>query len=111
MAMKEEKGVPTMKNKTVSLMLITVALSCVTLRGQDSNKMQGMGMQKHQQMMPVHAKIIEMQKAQDGEIDRLLSEMNNASGEKRVDAIVAVLNKLVEQRKAMNAEMAAHLDR
>jgi hypothetical protein len=37
--------------------------------------------------------------------------MNAATGEKRVDAIVAVLNKVVEQRKAMLAEMAAHLDK
>jgi hypothetical protein len=100
-----------MKTKTISLMLITAAFSCATLRGQEPDKMQGMDMQKHQQMMPVHAKIIEMQKAQDAEIDRLLSEMNNATGEKRLDTIVAVLNKFVEQRKAMNAEMATHLDK
>jgi hypothetical protein len=87
------------------------AFSCTTLHAQDSGKMQGMGMQKHQETMPVHAKIIEMQKAQDAEIDKLLADVNAATGEKRVDAIVAVLNKLVEQRKAMQAEMAAHLDR
>jgi hypothetical protein len=31
--------------------------------------------------------------------------MNAATGEKRIDAIMAVLNKLVEQRKEMHAEM------
>ena len=100
-----------MKTKTIPLLLITLALSCTSLHAQDSNKMQKMGMQRHQEMMPVHAKIIEMQKVQDAEMDRLLSEMNSATGEKRVDMIVAVLNKLVEQRKALNAEMAVHLDR
>jgi len=61
--------------------------------------------------MPMHSKMMEMQKTQDAEIDKLLAEMNAATGEKRVDAIVAVINKLVEQRKTMHAEMAAHLDR
>ena len=67
--------------------------------------------QRHKEMMPVHAKLIEAQKTQDMEIDRLLAELNRATGEKRIDAVIAVLNKLVEQRKAMNAEFAAHLDK
>lgn len=67
--------------------------------------------QRHREMMPLHAKMMEEQKAQDAEIDRLVAEMKSASGEKRVDAIVAVVVKLVEQRKAMHAEMAAHLDK
>jgi len=100
-----------MRTKTISLILITAAFSCAPLRGQDSDKMQGMGMQRHHEMMPVHAKIMEIQKAQDAEIDKLLADVNAATGEKRVDAIVAVLNKLVEQRKAMQSEMAAHLDK
>jgi hypothetical protein len=62
-------------------------------------------------MMPIHAQILETQKAQDAEIDKLLATMNQATGEKRINAIVAVINKLVEQRKTMHAEMAAHLDR
>ncbi len=60
--------------------------------------------------MPMHAKMMEEQKKQDAEIDKLLAEMNAATGEKRVNAIVAVINKLVEQRKAMHEKMAAHLD-
>jgi predicted XRE-type DNA-binding protein len=61
--------------------------------------------------MPIHAKMMEKQKAQDAEIDKLLAMMNSATGEQRIDAIVAVINKLVEQRKTMHAEMAAHLDK
>lgn len=72
--------------------------------------MQGMDKQKHREMMPKHAKMMEEQKKQDAEIDKLLAEMNEAKGEKRVDAIVAVINKLVEQRKAMYEKMAAQLD-
>lgn len=61
-------------------------------------------------LMPIRAKMIEEQKRQDKEIDQLLAEMNAASGEKRVDAIVKVINKLVEQCKVMHREMGALLD-
>src|SRR6266568_8020598 len=73
--------------------------------------MQGMENQEHRQMMPVHQKLQQLQKMQDAELDKLFAEMNVATGEKRVDAIVAVVNKLIEQRKAMHAEMATHMDR
>ena len=43
----------------------------------------------------------EEQKKMDAELQPLLDAMNSATGEKRVDALVAVVNKLVEQRKAM----------
>ncbi|MDQ3414552.1 MAG: hypothetical protein M3480_06200 [Verrucomicrobiota bacterium] len=61
-------------------------------------------------LMPIRAKMIEEQKRQDKEIDQLLAEMNAARGEKRVDAIVTVIHKLVEQRKVMHREMRALLD-
>lgn len=67
--------------------------------------------ERHREMMPLHAMLIEKQKTQDVEIGKLLAEMNSATGEKRVDAIIAVINKLVEQRREMNAEFASHLDR
>jgi len=61
-------------------------------------------------MMPKHAKMIEEQNAQDAEIEKLQAEMNAATGEKRINAIVAVVNKLIEQRKTMHEKMAAQLD-
>jgi hypothetical protein len=66
---------------------------------------------QHREMMPLHTKLMEKQKAQDAEIDKLLIEMNSATGEKRIDAIIEVINKLVEQRREMQAEMASHFDR
>jgi len=62
-------------------------------------------------MMPMHQMMQEEQKLQDAEIDKLVAKMNAATGEKRVDAIVAVVNKLIEQRKAMHEKMAALLDK
>lgn len=40
-----------------------------------------------------------------------VAEMNAATVGKRVDAIVAVVNKLIEQRKAMHEKMSALLDK
>lgn len=97
--------------KIALTLAIAAALQSTALLAQDPSGMQGMDKQKHQEMMPMHAKMLEKQRAQDAEIEKLLSEMNATSGEKRVDAIVAVLNKLVEQRRAMQAEMSAHLDK
>jgi len=100
-----------MKTKLILPIVIAAALQSATLFAQDPGAMESMDKQKHRRVMPVHEKMMEEQKAQDAEIDKLLAEMNAATGEKRVDAIVAVLNKLVEQRKIMNGKMAAHLDR
>jgi hypothetical protein len=42
---------------------------------------------------------------------RATAEMNAATGEKRVDAVVEVVNKLIEQRKATHEKITALLDK
>jgi len=44
-------------------------------------------------------------KNQDAELDKLVDEMNSASADKKIEAVVTVLNKLVQQRKAMHEQM------
>ena len=44
-------------------------------------------------------------KDQDAELDKLVAEMNSASADKKLDTVVAVVAKLVEQRKAMHEQM------
>src|SRR5262249_30170476 len=44
-------------------------------------------------------------KDQDAELDKLVAEMNSASADKKLDAVAAVVTKLVEQRKAMHEQM------
>jgi len=44
-------------------------------------------------------------KDQDAELDKLVAEMNSAPADKKLDAVAAVLTKLVEQRKAMHEHM------
>ena len=100
-----------MKTSSAIAITIVAAFQSARLLAQEPGGMQGMNQQKHHELMPIHAKIMEKQKAQDAELDKLLAEMNSATGEKRIDTIVAVLNKLVEQRKEMNAEISAHLDK
>jgi len=100
-----------MKTRILLALIAAAMFQSAQLLAQEPTGMRRINQQQHREIMPIHAKIMEKQKAQDAEIDKLLAEANNASGEKRIDAIVAVLNKLVEQRKTMNAEISAHLDR
>lgn len=43
--------------------------------------------------------------AMDAELDRLVAAMNKAKGSKKTDAIAAVLNRLVSQRKTQRNQM------
>lgn len=78
---------------------------------QDSEKMQQIDPKTHREFMPVHAKLVEEMKRQEAELAPLLAEMNTATDEKRVDALIAVVNKLIEQRKTMQEKLAAGLGR
>ena len=44
-------------------------------------------------------------KDQDAELDKLIEQMNSAAPEKKLEAMAAVVTKLVEQRKAMHEQM------
>ena len=54
-----------------------------------------------------HQQMMEKIKAQDAEMDKLVQDMNAATGEKKVDAIAAIINKAMEHRKAWHQEMEA----
>jgi hypothetical protein len=58
------------------------------------------------QMMEMHQKMQAEMQAADGQLDALLAEMNGSTGEKKVEAIAALLNRLVQERKAMQHRMA-----
>jgi len=100
-----------MTTKAITTLAFATSLIAAVALAQDTGKMQRMSPEMHHQLMPIHAKLMELQKTQDGEIDKLVSTMNSASGEQRIDAIIAVVNKLVEQRRTMHAEIATHLDK
>jgi uncharacterized coiled-coil protein SlyX len=43
--------------------------------------------------------------AADARLDKLVTEMNRATGAKKVEAMAAVINEMVAQRKQMRAHM------
>jgi hypothetical protein len=64
--------------------------------------------QKEEQNLSTTGKNQMMSKSwtqQDAELDQLAAEMNSASSDKKLDAIAAVVAKLVEQRKATHEQM------
>ena len=95
---------------------LTVLTACALLLGavslaQDPDFIKKLDPKKHRELMPIHILMQGEQKKQDAELDPLLAAMNAASGEKRVDALIVVVNKLVEQRKTMQEKIAGFLDR
>jgi Spy/CpxP family protein refolding chaperone len=70
-----------MKRTNLLVIAIAAALQSATLLAQGPSGTPGMDDRKHREMMPMHAKMIEIQKVQDSQIDKLLAEMNAATGE------------------------------
>ena len=54
---------------------------------------------------PLHAEMREQMRAHDARLDELVSAMNAAEGDAKVEAIAAVVNELVAQRKTRRAHM------
>jgi hypothetical protein len=67
--------------------------SCMDMMGMNEGTMMAMG------------NMMSNWKEQDAELDKLVASMNSASSDKKLDAIAAVVAKLVEQRKAMHEGM------
>lgn len=68
---------------------------CMGMTGMNMGNMMGMSI----------GNMMSNWKDQDAELDKLVAEMNSAPSDKKVDAIAAVVTKLVEQRKAMHEGM------
>ena len=68
---------------------------CRGMMGKDIGSMMGMDM----------GNMMSKWKEQEAELGKLVADMNNAPSDKKVDAIAAVVTKLVEQRKAMHEGM------
>jgi hypothetical protein len=68
---------------------------CKGMMGKDMGNMMGMDM----------GNMMSKWKDQEAELDKLVADMNSASSDKKIDAIAAVLTKLVEQHKAMHERM------
>jgi hypothetical protein len=78
--------------------------SPMNMMGMNQKQEQSSGMMGMKQMMGGE-QMISNWKDQDAELDKLVAEMNSASADKKLEAVVTVLNKLVQQRKAMHEQM------
>lgn len=56
-------------------------------------------------MMKMHEQMMAQMKADDAKLDALVKDMNAASGNKKVDAIAAVVTELVRQHEATYGRM------
>ena len=71
-------------------------------RGSDMTEMKGLTGMK---CMMGKERMMSSSKEQDAELDQLVAEMNSAPADKKLDAVATLLNKLVQQRKAMHEQM------
>jgi hypothetical protein len=97
-----------MKTTHLLATLIAVAtLPLTAIAGEDAGQAETAGQKQEQSFGTMEMKCMMMSgsKEQDAELDKLVAEMNSASADKRLDAVAAVVTKLVEQRKAMHEHM------
>ena len=97
-----------MKSNKLLAAVIAAGLSLATVLAQDTPKPEGTDQKQDQSSDGTAMKGMDMTsdlQKQDAEVDKLVAAMNGAAPEQKVDAIAALLTKLVEQRKAMRAEM------
>lgn len=93
------------RNRSIGWGLVLV-VSCVAATlawaeapEDDAESMRGKGQMKHGQHQPLHPGMRAQMQAHDAQIDKLVAAMNDAKGEAKIDAIAAVVNELVAQRR------------
>lgn len=64
-----------------------------------------------QAMMAQHSMMTTTMDSLNGRLDSLVQLMNKAKGDKKVSAMAAVINELVEQRKGMQRRMGEMMQR
>jgi hypothetical protein len=88
-----------------TLIAATLPLTVIPAEDTGQNETTDQKQEQRSDTMGMKGRMMSNWKDQDGEVDKLVAEMNSASVDKKLDAVVAVLNKLVEQRKAMHEQM------
>jgi predicted transcriptional regulator len=106
--------------KAIPVLLVTF-VSAVTLCAQQPTP-PSPGMQKmdvsgkpgmmeekmtEESMMAHHKEMMARMEAMDARLDELVKKMNTTTGSKKTDAVAAVVNELVAQRKQMREQMMA----
>jgi len=99
-----------MNMKTTHLMatlIVAATLPLTTIPAQDTVQTETTDQKQEEssETMGMKGKMMSNWKEQDAELDKLVAEMNSAPADRKLDAVAAVLTKLVEQRKAMHEHM------
>jgi hypothetical protein len=101
-----------MKTTYLLATLVAAALPLAAVTAEDSSKPEATDQKQEQNSdmmgmkgMMGKGQMMSNWKEQDAELDKLVAEMNSASADKKLEAVVTVLNKLVQQRKAMHEQM------
>jgi hypothetical protein len=82
--------------------------SAQTTPGMKMGQSKGAGMPPPcQEMMAMRQSMRAEQASEDAKLNDLVAKMNAASGEKKVDAMAAVVSEMVAQRQARHEKMAA----
>jgi hypothetical protein len=76
-----------------------------TAKGAMQGNKQGNMMDQCKSVMQMRQKMLSDMKSADAELGKLAGEMNSAPESKKLDAMAAVINKMVEQRRAMDEKM------
>jgi hypothetical protein len=106
--------------KTIYLLatLVAASLPLAAITAEDSSKTETTDQQQKQssdmtdmkgmtgmKCMMGKEQMMSSSKEQDAELDQLVAEMNSAPADKKLDAVATLLNKMVQQRKAMHEQM------
>jgi hypothetical protein len=94
-----------MKTTHLLATLIAATLPLTAIPAEDTGETTGQKQEQSSDTMGMKGKMMSNWKDQDAEVDKLVAEMNSPPADKKLDAVAAVLNKLVEQRKAMHEQM------
>jgi hypothetical protein len=100
-----------MKTTYLLTTLIVAAFPLSIILAEDSAKTEMAGQNEGEKSAAVEMKGMDMSqkmseaKEHEAELDKLVAAMNNAPADQKLDAMAAVLNKLVEQRKATEEEV------
>ena len=101
-----------MKATHILATLVAATLPLAVITAEDSSKTETTDQKQEQSSdttgmkgMMDKGQMMSNWKDQDAELDKLVAEMNSAPADKKLDAVAAVVTKLVEQRKAMHEQM------
>lgn len=107
-----------MKTTYLLATLVAASLPLAAITAEDSSKTETTDQQQKQssdmtdmkgmtgmKCMMGKEQMMSSSKEQDAELDQLVAEMNSARADKKLDAVATLLNKLVQQRKAMHEQM------